>query len=167
MTGSVSDFYRALTVHLNPPKLDEEATRRFLEDFKQDAGGFSGRVYQLAAEKLRTAPAPKDNPRKWPGNGTIRAACREAQAQLAAETVKPVKKSQRDAWSDDAQRQADRILLAHPALTRMAIAEGWLRGLWDFCRQEGREPRPGEHRNIIAKAQDRKRRALLHEADAK
>jgi hypothetical protein len=164
--GTASDFFQALTRHFDAPKLDADATRQFLDDFKQDVGGYSDRVYHLAAAKLRTDEEHKGS-RKWPGNGTIKAICREVHAQLAAADVaKPAVKDKRDAWSGEAQRQADRLLLENPALTRMAIAENWLLGLWDFCRAEGRTPKTFEHGNIISEAQDRIMRAEMMRAVA-
>lgn len=183
MIGNVGEFYKTLKVHFGAPRLpssatpDEEARadveerqrlaaerleneQIFLRDFKTDFGGFSERVYTLAAQKLRTDPSAK---KSFPVNGAILAACQEVQRELAMDGAKPAATADRNPeWSPKRIELANRMM--HSDLGRQAAEEGWIVSLHDFCREQARLPNRFEAEKVrsaaLARKAERERREL-------
>lgn len=140
MQGNVGEFYKNLKMHFGAPKIPDGVEERvFLENFKEDVGGFQQRVYDLAAKKLRTDPDAK---RSFPQNGTILSTCKVVAKELSSEgaPTAEARAAKRDASSPEAIKEADDLLLRDRALARQAAREGWILDLHRFCAENNRLP---------------------------
>lgn len=146
MVGNVGQFYAELVTYFNSPRLPTGVQQEdFMRLFKQDVSGFSDRVYELAAQKLRTRPGAK---RFFPPNEVILGECQTVHRALAAAAVED-RPGKRDAWSPEAQREADGILQKNRMLTDMALDEGWILSLWFFVKEHARLPSQREIPELI------------------
>lgn len=146
--GNVKLFYDGLRIHFGEPRIPKDTKLDdFIANFIQDLAGFSDRVYDLAAQKLRTDP---DATRSFPINGIILRACREVSQHLAAEVQPPSRNDKNPEWSKEAYAEANQLICSE--IGRRAAAEGWIIGLWDFCRENRRWPNNFEAKRVMDKS---------------
>lgn len=136
MSGNVSKFYDSLIAQFGEPSLPDEIDQSlFLQQFKEDLAGFSDEVYNLACKKLRRDREAVRFPKP---NGKILGMCEDIRDQLEGKTRTRITAEPAIRASD--RRTAQQLVLDNIGLARDAAREGWIHGLWDFCRVKQRCP---------------------------
>ena len=122
-----------LLTQYGAPQVDN--TDAFFAEYKRLAYGFPIETVTAAVNLILKAHVWQT----WPKPAEWDRACREAKATVAAAVVRLPDPDPYPEWSPARQRQAG--VLIRGELGRRAAAEGWISGLWDFCRINQRLPR--------------------------
>lgn len=138
MSSDVGKFYDSLVSQFGNPRMPDGIDENlFLQQFKEDLAGFSEEVYNLAAKKLRTDRNSMRFPRP---NGKILAVCEDFRDQLSGASKARANLAAVAAVPASNRRTAQQLVLDNLELARDAAQEGWIHGLWDFCRVNQRGP---------------------------
>lgn len=122
---------RIATVFGHPDFADDP--KAYLDELNRLIGHYSEPVLEHASNQLIREHTPTQrNP--WPSPATIAKACAVAASTWGK--VKPM--SPPGEWSKEAVAKAYDLLKS--PMGRAAADEGWVLGLWDFCRKNGRLP---------------------------
>lgn len=122
---------RLATVYGHPEFADDP--RAYLAELNRLIGHYSEPVLEHAANKLIREHTPTQrNP--WPSPATIAKACSEAAGTWGKKA--PGRSS--GEWSTEAVAKAYDLVVT--PMGRTAADDGWVLGLWDFCRKHGRLP---------------------------
>lgn len=126
---------RIATVFGHPDFADDPAG--YLAEINRLIGHYSEPVLEHAANKLIREHTPTQrNP--WPSPATIAQAC--AAALPTWGVIRPAGPG--GEWSSESVAKAYDLLKS--PMGRAAASDGWILGLWDFCRKNGRLPGPKE-----------------------
>lgn len=147
MSGDVNLFLSKVRAHFGDPRLAEGVEEKdFYADFIRELSYYSDRCLTLAGQKL-VASREK---RIFPTLAACIGACREVSMQLAAEGPVQPRKDRNPEWSKEAYAEANRLICSE--IGRRAAAEGWIIGLWDFCRENRRWPNNFEAKRVMDKS---------------
>ncbi len=122
---------RLATVFGHPDFADDP--KAYLDELNRLIGHYSEPVLEHAANQLIREHTPTQrNP--WPSPATIAKAC--AAALPTWGVARPTAAA--GEWSKESVAKAYDLLKS--PMGRVAANEGWVLGLWDFCRKNGRLP---------------------------
>jgi len=151
MGNVYDDFVEPMLMQFDLPKAvrdDDEKQAGFFGDYDEALGEFTSHELQHAAKVLKTTRTS----RTFPVIADCLEACKHARDALQP----PVKRrhgSDQDKypeWMPERQRQADALICSD--MGRKAADEGWLIGLWDFCREKQRLPNRFEAEKIAKRS---------------
>lgn len=145
-TDAIDKFTRRLMNVFGEPKTTDLGA--YLAELANILGGYSDAELQEAATLLMRAAKY----RTWPLPAEMLEAAKSARRELLAKgrETKPAENHNPDPWSEQAKAAADKLI--NSDLGRKAAHEGWIGGLYSFCRQHRRLPHPREQHTLIENA---------------
>lgn len=137
-------FTAPMLVHFSVKHDSDAAEEAWLADYEDALKIFQPAILQEAAKRIMR--------RRNYTNFPMIAECVQACNEVIEERSKSVPSRSHSPlypeWSDE--RVAEANLMLNSAVGRKAAEEGWIIGLWDFCRNRRRLPQHHEVPKIIA-----------------
>lgn len=148
-TKAVLEFIDEMQLHFSPRRWDEEQEKSWVTSMVRELGSFGPDVLKRAAQEIiRTR---KDT--RVPVLAECLAACKQAQYWIDQERGKgrlpvdaPAGEQKWAVWSEERRRLADQLIMTPQG--RRAAQEGWVLGLHDFIRNNGKAPTDYEERQL-------------------
>lgn len=143
MSKAINEFLKSLVAAYGLPHDSAEHNELFFNDLRGILKGFSSVDFDAAKRHiLRTY----NGYGRWPKPAEIVEACAHAMdsRNAAANRTTPVRNTD---WTKES-RQIANNLIATSKIGRQAAQQGWIVGLWDFCRKNHRLPNDREAHNI-------------------
>lgn len=144
------NFLAPLSLHYSVKHDSEDLERLWREDYERELGGFSDEVLRDAVRRIYR----KRNYSNFPMIADCVEACEEVLESRLAKGPEAYSHLARDypEWSRERIRAANRMLAS--GIGKKAAAEGWIIGLWDFCRNKNRLPQQHEVPKIVASSRE-------------
>lgn len=143
--GDVSEkFLTPMLVFFSLPNSAHADREAFLSGYVDELSEYTSHELEHAAKLLRTTRTT----RTLPTIADCLEACKQARDTLQAPAKRRHGSDQVKwpEWAPERQRLADDLIRSE--IGRKAADEGWLIGLWDFCRKEKRQPNRFEAERI-------------------
>lgn len=151
----VLDFVATVSVHFPPPRgLDESLERAWLESIARSLDLYKPDVVLAAAALIIEERGETNGVRRFPLPKEIKQACHEVLNRRQAEKragALPIG-GQPSPYANWRETLADELIMT--PLGREAAKGGWILGLHDFARREGRAPQGREIDQIRREAKE-------------
>jgi hypothetical protein len=148
MSSVGTHFTAPMLVHFSVKHDSEAAEEAWLADYEDALKVFQPAILQEAAKRIMR----RRNYTNFPMIAECVQACNEVIEERSKSVPSRSYSPQYPDWSDQRVAEANRML--DSAVGRKAASEGWIIGLWDFCRQKGRPPQHHEVPKIIASSRE-------------
>ena len=156
ISEAVKEFIAIVATHFPPPKFDDDGTKlAWVESMQRNLGHYEPHVLKAAADLIVDERGETYGTRKFPLPKECRQACHTVigrrQAEKRSGTL-PISGEQASPYADWRTNLADDLILT--PLGREAAKGGWVLGLHDFARREGRAPQDREVDQIKREAKE-------------
>lgn len=146
ISDAVKEFIAIVATHFPPPKFDDDGTKlAWVESMQRNLGHYKPDVLKAAADLIVDERGETYGTRKFPLPKECRQACHEVISRQQAErrtSTLPIGADLGNQFADWRTNLADDLILT--PLGREAAKGGWVLGLHDFARREGRAPQGRE-----------------------
>lgn len=146
----VAQFISVVGLHFPRPKFndDEVMEAAWMASLTRTLSFYSDEVLNRAAMRIVDTRDPKKDGRFFPLPAECTRVCREIASEEAREAPRLALSGPRaNEWSDERLELA--FDLCKSPIGIRAAREGWVMGLYDFCRREMRVPTESEARTLI------------------
>jgi hypothetical protein len=144
----MAHFIAPMSVHFSVKHDSDEAEDAWNADYEDALKGYSPVVLKEATKRIMR----RRNYTNFPMIAECVQACNEVIEDHSKAVPSRSYSPQYPDWSEQRVAEANRML--DSAVGRKAASEGWIIGLWDFCRQKGRPPQHHEVPKIIASSRE-------------
>ena len=155
ISDAVKEFIAIVATHFPPPKFDDDGTKlAWVESMQRNLGHYKPDVLKAAADLIVDERGETYGTRKFPLPKECRQACHEVISRQQAERRSgslPIG-DQPSPYANWRETLADDLIMT--PLGREAAKGGWILGLHDFARREGRAPQGREIDQIKREAKE-------------
>jgi hypothetical protein len=144
----VTDFIAPLSVHFSVKHDSDDAEDAWRADYEDALKVYAPAILKEAAKRIMR----RRNYTNFPMIAECVQACNEVIQDKSKSAPTKSYSPQYPEWSEHRIAEANRML--NSAVGRKAADEGWIIGLWDFCREKGRPPQHHEVPKIIATSRE-------------